>query len=102
MGTKLARKRGTAPNFSPMSVVPNSCMDQDATWYRGRPRPRPHCIKEHNKSPSFWPMSIVGKQSPISATAELLFQVNLDQPIPGTSGPPPLCVPEENIWGLVE
>ena len=26
-------KRGTAPNFRPMSVVANGCMDQDATWY---------------------------------------------------------------------
>jgi len=23
---------------------PNSWMDQDVTWYGGRPRPRPHCV----------------------------------------------------------
>jgi len=23
---------------------PNGWMDQDATWYEGRPSPRPHCI----------------------------------------------------------
>jgi len=60
------QKRGTAPfNFPPMSDVakwldglrchlvlfglcllwPNSGMDQDATWYGGRPRPRRHCIR---------------------------------------------------------
>ena len=31
-------KKGGSPNFRPTSiVVPNGCMDQDATWYRGRP-----------------------------------------------------------------
>jgi len=24
---------------------PNGWMDQDATWYGGRPRPRPHCVR---------------------------------------------------------
>jgi len=55
-------------------------MNQDATWYRGRPRPRPHCViwgssiwKGAQRPPSFWPMSIVAKRSPISATAELLL-----------------------------
>ena len=24
---------------------PNGWMDQDATWYRGRPRPRRHCVR---------------------------------------------------------
>ena len=57
---------------------------KDATWYGGRPRPGPHCVKwgpsfPHEKahsSPTFWPMSTVAKQSPISATAELLFDEN--------------------------
>jgi len=39
------QKGGTAPNFWPMSMWPNGCMDQDATWYGGRPRPRPHCTR---------------------------------------------------------
>jgi len=31
---------------------PNGWMDQDATWYIGRPRPRPHCIRwEPSSSP---------------------------------------------------
>ena len=55
-------KRGTAPNFRPMSIVDklspisataehlykrspkNGCMDQDETWLEGRPRPRLHYI----------------------------------------------------------
>jgi len=61
---------------------PNGCMDQDATWYRGRPRPRRHCVRWGPSSPTergttapptFRPMSTVAKWSPISATAELLF-----------------------------
>jgi len=38
-------KRGQQPNFQPMFIVPNGCMDQDATWYGGRPRPRQHCVR---------------------------------------------------------
>jgi len=45
-------------------------MDEDATWYGCRPRPRPHCVRQgpssplpskkgHSSPPSFWPMSIV-------------------------------------------
>jgi len=62
---------------------PNGCTDQDATWYRGRPRPRRHCVRWRPSSPSpkgaqqqpptFRSMSIVAKRSPISATAELLL-----------------------------
>jgi len=40
MGTPLPLpKRGLCPpNFQPMFIVPNSSMDQDATWHEGRPR----------------------------------------------------------------
>jgi len=33
------------PNFRPTSIVANGCMDQDATWYGGRPRPTRHCVR---------------------------------------------------------
>jgi len=42
-------------------------MDQDATWYGGRPRPRQHCVRWGPSSPlkghtpNFQPMSAVGK-----------------------------------------
>jgi len=29
----------TPPNFWPMYMWPNGWIDQDATWYGGRPRP---------------------------------------------------------------
>jgi len=106
----------------------NGWMDQDATWYEGRPRPRRHCLRwgpsppkrqstaphfpahvycgqtagwiklllrteiglgsgyivldgdpaphspaeRGTAAPTFRPMSVVAKRSPISATAELL------------------------------
>jgi len=48
---------------------PNGWMDPDATWYGGRPRPRPHCVRWGPSStrqraqppPNFWPMSVVAK-----------------------------------------
>ena len=46
MGTQLPLpQRGTAPNFRPISVRPSGCMDQDATWYGGRPWPRRLCVR---------------------------------------------------------
>ena len=33
------------PLFGPRLLWPNGWMDQDATWYGGRPRPRPHCVR---------------------------------------------------------
>jgi len=44
-------------------------MDQDATWYGGRPRSKPHCVrwrpsfpaKRGTAAPTFRPMSILAK-----------------------------------------
>jgi len=69
--------------FGSCLLRPNGWMDQDTTWYRGRPSPRRHCVRwgfsfPHGKgkgtaAPTFWSMSIVSKRSPISATAEFFF-----------------------------
>jgi len=83
-----APPRGTASNFRPMSVLlwPNGWMDQEPTWYGGRPRPRPHVTygnpppsteRGTAAPPSFRLMSIVAKRSPISATARHLSLVYL-------------------------
>jgi len=50
-GNQAAPKRGTAPNSRPMSIVANGWMDQDAAWYGGRPRPRPHCVRLGSSPP---------------------------------------------------
>ena len=60
---------------------PNSWMDQDATWDGGRPWPRRHCViwrpssptESDTAAPTFQAMSIVVKRSPMSATAEPLY-----------------------------
>ena len=44
-------QRGTSPNFGPYLLRPNGCMDQDAIWYGGRPRPRRHCVRWRPSSP---------------------------------------------------
>jgi len=38
------RGRSPSPIFGPCLLRPNGCMDQDATWYKGRPWPRRHCV----------------------------------------------------------
>jgi len=46
------QKRGTVPPiFGPRLLWPNGWMDQDATWYKGRPRPRRHCVRWEPSSP---------------------------------------------------
>ena len=39
------------PIFGPYPLRPNGCIDQDATWYGGRPRPRRHCVRWGPRSP---------------------------------------------------
>ena len=51
---------GSPYAIGPLSVLsvcnvgvlwPNGWMDQDVTWYRGRPRPRPQCVRWGPSSP---------------------------------------------------
>jgi len=71
------------PTFQPMSVVAKWLVDQDTTWYGGRPRPADIVLggdpappqKGVQQPPIFRPMSIVAKRSPISASAELLESI---------------------------
>ena len=50
-GDPLLPQRGTAPIFGPHLLWPNVWMDQDATWYGGRPRPRRLRVR-------WWPRSL--------------------------------------------
>jgi len=80
-GDPAPPKKGckAAPTFWCRLFWPNGWMDQDATWYRGKPWPRPHCVTwessypKKGHAPNFRPMSTVAKHLPISATAEHLF-----------------------------
>jgi len=68
------------PVFGPCLLWPNGWMDEDAIRYRSRRRPRPHYIRQdpssarngHNSPHHFGPC-LLWARSPISATAELLF-----------------------------
>jgi len=40
------------PIFGPYLLRPNGCIDQDATWYGGRPRPRRLCVRWGPRFPS--------------------------------------------------
>ena len=81
-GDPAPPKGAQPPNFP---LWANGWMDEDATWYGSRPRPKRHCVRlkpssPHGKghsNPTFRPMSIVAKRSPISATAELLSITSL-------------------------
>jgi len=46
------QKRGHSPPIFPPMLWPNGWMDQDATWYGGRPLRRPHCVRWKPSSPS--------------------------------------------------
>ena len=60
-GPSSPRKKGTVPHpiFGPCLLWPNGWMDEDATWYGSRPKPRPrsHCIRRgpswHSSRPLF-------------------------------------------------
>jgi len=95
-GDPAPPQKGQSPHpiLGPCLLWPNGWMDQDATWYGGRPRlshivldgnPAPH-RKGHldgnpappqkgaqQPLPTFRLMTIVAKQSPISASPELLL-----------------------------
>ena len=53
MGTQPPTSKGTEPPiFGPRLLWPNGCMDQDATWCGGRPRPIRRCVRWGASSPS--------------------------------------------------
>ena len=67
------KRRQIPPIFGPCMLWPNGWMDQDGTWYGGRPRPRRHCVRCGPSSPAlkkgvtaanFWPICIVANGRP--------------------------------------
>jgi len=81
-GEPAPPKKGghSPPIFGPCLLWTNGWIDQGATWYGGRSRLRPRCVRRGPSSPlrkgaqppNFRPMSIAVKQSPMSVTAEHL------------------------------
>jgi len=61
MGPNCPRKKGTPtpPIFGPCLLLPNGWMDQDATWYRSKRRPRRRCVRWGRSS------HIKGAQPPV-------------------------------------
>ena len=71
------RPKGNSPPIFGL-LWPNGWMDQYATWYGGRPRPRPHCVRRQPSCPEkvhpqFSAHVYCGKWTPISVTAEHLL-----------------------------
>ena len=60
------KMKHNSPHFSSHVLWSNGWIDQDATWYGGRPRPWPHSVgwssssrqKRHNTPPHFGPCSL--------------------------------------------
>ena len=51
-GDPAPPERGTAaPLFGPCLLWPNGWVDQYVTWYGGRPRSRPYCVRRGPTSP---------------------------------------------------
>jgi len=48
----LPKKGRSSPIFGPRLLWPNGCMDQDATWYAGRPRFTRRCVRWGPSCPS--------------------------------------------------
>ena len=86
-------KKGTEPSiFSTCLLWPNGCMDQDATWYGGRPRPRRRCV---TWGPSSGPPKKKGHNLPIFDPCLLWPNCLMDQDATWYEGRPrprPHCI----------
>ena len=47
----LHGKGQSSLRFGPCLLWPNGWMNQDTAWYRGKPRPKPHCVGWGHSSP---------------------------------------------------
>jgi len=65
----LLKQGQSSPIFDPCLLWPNGWMDQDATWYGGKPRPgdivldRDPVHPKRSTAPNFRPMSVVAKHA---------------------------------------
>ena len=75
------------PKGAQPQLWPNGWMDQDATWYEGRPRPRLHCVIWGSSSPK---MGIASQSSLALQSPEVLFWHRLTRVVP-ENGPSNGC-----------
>jgi len=71
-------KGAQPPIFVQCPLWPNDWMDEDATWYGSRPRPRSHrrgpsSARKGHSSPHIFGPCLLWPRSPISASADLLY-----------------------------
>jgi len=50
-GSQLSLKGAQPSVFGSCLLWPNGWLDDDATWYGSRPRPKAHCVKREPSSP---------------------------------------------------
>jgi len=66
------KKGQRPPIFGPCLLWPNGWMDEAATCYGDRPRPKRHCVtgapsfRKKGTAPNFRPMSVVAKRLYVS------------------------------------
>ena len=79
------REKGTPTptQFLAHLLWPNGWMDECAAWYGSRPRLRSHCTirgpisRERGTAPPLFGPCLLWPRSPISATAELVLNVDV-------------------------
>jgi len=79
------------PIFGTYLLRPNGCIDQDVTWYGGRPRPRRLCVPKKNKfllQPNGW-MDEAGTWHGGIASAQATLCYMGTQPLPPKGGRAP-------------
>ena len=93
MWTQLRPKgHSPPPKFRPCLLWPNGWMDQDTTWYGGKPRPRRHCVRWGPSCPS---PKMGAQQPPISGPSLLWPNGWMQQDVTWYGGMPQfrrLCV----------
>ena len=74
-GDPAPTPEGAEPNpiFGLCLLWPNGCMDQDATWYGGKPRPRRRCVKWGRSS------SLKGAHPPVFVSCLLWPNGRMDE-----------------------